>query len=216
MGSNLDFGDALLGRSVRLLMLSLVVLYGGCKKKEAVRAKTTPEIVAEMCKKVSADPKSSPKEKEIAEIVLRKLEAPGLDPTPDLVAARYRPSKAGDEVPLLLVISDEDADIAGLRIKEKHKRAGGGMTELYEEYPAFVNKSIACTVLFVKIRWRNNAQKKNEQEWEEYVQRGGTWGKDPAPPIWISMASPPDVEVDVWVYDRAGNESNKMRLREEP
>jgi len=173
-----------------------------------------------------------------AEAALLKLKNGVLDIRPILIAAGIGFSES-NLTPLLGITSfDEDRDLRGLRIKEKYV-GPNATTTLEEDYPVFVNalKPFILETKIYPIQIRDRHQCKDICLWSEYV----NWNLDelireyvdkrehddkrPArldlpwketPPIYMSVLDPNRVHVFVSVYDRAGNESNSIKLFTKP
>lgn len=136
------------------------------------------------------------------------------DPEPILFFAILGKWDSSDTV-LGIFSSDEDNDLQGVIVREKHA------ADIFEEtYPVFVGGGFhvpiyAEGITMARIRTQN--QRKNEELWGQYVALAAEVGENeplPAPPpMWVSIPEPNEVEVWVQLYDKAGHKSNQVKLR---
>jgi hypothetical protein len=163
------------------------------------------------CKHMLANPRLAARTRSLAEAALRKWQNNRLDPEPILLyAAIVRPE--GKEYPrLLLGISDENGDFAGIRIKEQHLKASGKVELIEEEYPLCGYPRDADTNWILPIEIRTGKQRKNEEAWHNYVE-AGHWDKKSRPTIWLSLPKVGETTTQMLVYDHAGHESNPLPL----
>ncbi len=136
------------------------------------------------------------------------------DPEPILFDAILAKWDSSDTV-FGIISSDEDNDLQGIIVREKHA------ADIFEEtYPVFVGGGFqvpiyAGGITMARIRTQN--QRKNEELWEQYAALAAEVGENEplpaAPPLWISIPEPNEVEVWVQLYDKAGNKSNQVKLR---
>jgi len=118
---------------------------------------------------------------------------------------------------------DEDRDLLGLVVEKKHTDANGATTRIVEEYPVFVHRPVTEVVEFflLPVRIRDADQRKDIQQWQDYVgghavdlsrMRDVEYYRQTLPPVWISTPEPNSAAVHVYLYDRAGNRSEDIRL----
>ncbi len=192
-------------------------LFSGCGKSPATqREELEREISIGFCEKLLANPQVSKEIKSRAESVLQKRKDDYSDPEPILIYAvfvetEYRPPK--HPVYLAVGLSDEDGDIAGIGIRERHLQPNGQTMIIEEMYPIFCygeSQRFAC-ILSVPVVIRKEGERKNEQFWQKYLERG-VFDEKLMPNIWISTPQPGKVDVQVWIYDHSGHNSQPVRL----
>ena len=170
-----------------------------------------------------------------AEFAISQWQNDVVDCKPILVNAVLGKPQEVDKVLLALIIFDEDKDTVGFVIKEEYVNSSGVKTTLEEDYPAYVHCLPFAVVdaHWVAVQIRDKHQQKDEQLWNEYVSTDfeqlvneyiqsnnfsiesfypGRFWEDTLPPVWVSISEPNKVDVWVWVYDKAGNRSEAVRL----
>ncbi len=131
------------------------------------------------------------------------------EPTPQLYFANLRSVKENADIYLTVIIGDIDNDILGIGIKVKYFGANGSKVVKEETYPVFIHKSFPdISTHFFKVTIRNEDLVKDLDLWRQYVD--GRL-KD-TPPIILSIPEPDKVEVWLWVYDKAGNKSDLLKV----
>ena len=136
------------------------------------------------------------------------------DPEPILFDAILAKWDSSDTV-FGIISSDEDNDLKGIIVREKHA------ADIFQEtYPVFVGGGFRVPVSGVEIaiaRSRTQNQRKNEELWEQYAALAAEVGENEpppaAPPLWISIPEPNQIEVWVQLYDKAGHKSNQVKLK---
>lgn len=176
-----------------------------------------------------------------AKVALSKLKNGVLDIEPMLLQASVGLVEPNDDPALFVINFDEDRDIRGLRIKEQYIDPNGTTTTLEEDYPVFVNRltSVISEHIRFPIRIRDKHQRKDRCLWLEYANRnldalirkyldkrqhdsgdtftrGVLWKEKEMPPVYISVPDPDKVQVFMSIYDRAGNESESIKLLATP
>lgn len=162
--------------------------------------------------------------KQRAELALSRWRNKTVDPQPILFWATHsRPGKG--PTGLGLDFYDEDMDVLGFGVEEHHINTNG-TDEIYrEEYPVYVHNRPWADVIYtvsVPIHIRSANERANVEEWDRYV-RGDAldvnlrmsredW-EATLPPVWISRPEPNAVEVQVYLYDRAGHKSEPIPLQ---
>ncbi len=137
-----------------------------------------------------------------------------LDPVPILMHAEYVFEAKEGRLALILHISDEDFNVVGFGVLERHI-ARDGVTELIEEeFPVFVRYSCGLRekLRFYRRAW--SGQRNSKIDWTTY-RKTGTYPED-LPPIHISVPRNGEVDVDVWVFDADGNKSGLVPLLPAP
>jgi hypothetical protein len=150
--------------------------------------------------------------------------------TPEALGLDHWPGSS-----LRLVVEGEHRDLHGLRIMEQFVDANGVIFTLKEDYPVWIDSSYAPSWGrdSVNVHFR---QHKDEQLWQQYLedvrvrqelaaknkeaQAAGEavfhieTKKMEIPPVWLSLPEPNKVRVFVSVYDRAGNESEAVEIKD--
>jgi hypothetical protein len=134
-----------------------------------------------------------------------------VDPRPILIYAKIIRDEEDLRV-LCMYFSDEDSDVAGFGIKEEHFVAGDKPCIVEETYPLFIRSSPSCVWISVcDIELRNEKKQKDERLWQEYINKKDKDTAEIKPPIIISLPEPNQVDVWIWLYDRAGNKSEPVK-----
>ena len=220
----------------RLLLFGItlpLLIIPGCSKESSESKNYGPVIwpLTEIIKKpeLSADAKSR------AKLAISQWQNDFVDSKPILIHAKLGQPKKVDKTILGYIIFDEDRDTVGFVIKEEHVDSNGVKTVLEEDYPAYVH-CLPFEVVdahWVSIQIRDKHQRKDEKLWSEYVNTDfehlvkkhvssndlstetfyqGKFWEDTLPPVWVSMPEPNKVDVWVYVYDKAGNSSEPLKL----
>lgn len=200
--------------TVLTLSLILVPIYVfGCEKSSPpVEDEFIRRRSVRFCRKVIADPKSSKHAKSLAEEILRKRDNDIIDPEPVLVDAGLTQPEGRHVTILVVGISDEDGDLAGIGIRELHAKPDGYSLSIEEEYPVFGYASTKAASYYIfKATIRKGNERKNEKDWKEYLD-AGLWDRDHMPYLWISVPEPGKIDIEIWVYDHAGHKSELVTL----
>ena len=168
------------------------------------------EIIIDICKTIIQSPRTTNRAKSLAGKALDGWNNRILDPCPILIYAGYYGDGYDDYMRLTLIMSDEDADIAGISVREVHRLSDGKEQIIQEEYPLFVRNSIGHHQL-VKFTKREHGERKDYDGWNTYVQNA-TWGEDPTPTVWITLPRPGRIDVEIQIYDKAGHKSESVPL----
>lgn len=163
-------------------------------------------------------------EKQRTELALSKWQNGRLDREPILLWAQLGKPIGMDTKDLTFLTFDEDKDIVGFGIVEESVDANGLSTTLTEEYkttgtgPYPPDETVQGFAFKVQIR--DGGQRKDEQRWNEYlkaksrdVNTKGDRISEGRPPIWISIPEPNHVDVYLYVYDRQGHKSERIKTR---
>ena len=224
-------------RHIKELLLFAIIFslstFTGCREKSSESKALDPVVY--FLRRSIKNPKNPVDVKNRAELAISKWENGVVDCKPILVNAVVGKPQEVDKVLLALIIFDEDKDTVGFVIKEEYVNSSGMKTTLEEDYPAYVH-CLPFAVLdahWVAIQIRDKHQQKNEQLWSEYVNTDfeqlvnryiksddfsiesfypGRFWEDTLPPVWVSIPEPNKVDVWVWVYDKAGNRSDAVKL----
>jgi hypothetical protein len=164
-----------------------------------------------------------------AELALSKWQNGRLDSEPILLCATLSKTVGRETKNLSFFTFDEDMDIVGFGILEEYTDANGLRTALTEEYdttgkgPYPPDEPVQGFGFIVQIR--DAGQRKDVQRWNEYLKAksgdvNAARDLTPAgktspvmPPIWISIPESNRVDVYVYVYDRQGHKSDRIRVR---
>ncbi|MGE5296212.1 MAG: hypothetical protein ACM3VT_15430 [Solirubrobacterales bacterium] len=123
-----------------------------------------------------------------------------------------------------LCLYDEDVDILGVGVQEQYVNANGESVALIEEYPVFTHQPASGSYDYhaLPVHVRDAGQRKDTALWDRYAapdgidaQRAGNreYYRETLPPIWMSIADPNAIDVYLYLYDRAGNKSELVRLQ---
>ncbi|MBW7990191.1 MAG: hypothetical protein FVQ84_09280 [Planctomycetes bacterium] len=157
------------------------------------------------------------------ESALSKWQNQTVDPEPILLTGDLSKSRGHEHMYLGFITFDEDMDVYGLGINEVYTDVNSMKVSLTEEYPAFVHRMKPEVLDFrlFPVQIRDAGQRKNEQQWDKYVKGEGIdvnevrelnlW-RATLPPVWVSIPEPNGVNVYVYIYDRAGNKSDPIKL----
>lgn len=224
---------------ILLSAMAISITLSGCKREKGDYQKLVFDLAASSLTDMAEKHMASDLGRR-AKAALSKLKNGILDTEPILILAII--GFPEPNVPALNVIYfDEDRDIRGLRIKEEYIDPNGTTTTLEEDYPVFVNALdtlISEHVMFlIQIRdkhqrkdrclWLEYANRnldalirkyldKRQHDWGDTITRGVPWKEKDMSPVYISVPDPNRVQVFISIYDRAGNESESIKLLATP
>lgn len=215
-----------------LLFVSFLILTtSGCDKKKAC---SDPEL--DYLKWIVHSSGDRVNMRQRAQLAMSKWQDGVTDPEPFLIDVAMMTASVedgGEEMLLMLVIYDEDADHIGCVVEEEYVDSNGVTTTLEEKYPVFTHLSDWAVVefKFFPVLVRDENQRKPEEKWQKYVNTPRqqlrkeymkrlkktywSWG-DTLPPVWVSIPEPNKVYVRLQAYDRAGHQSEQINLVYEP
>ena len=130
------------------------------------------------------------------------------DPVPILIYAIIK--KDYKNVPrMCMYYSDEDRDLVGFGIREVNRIANKEDHIMEETYPIFEHSSPPAV-------WRNLfdfeertlGKSKNKESWSIFVNNPDA---ESHPSIISSIPDPNNIDILVWLYDRAGNQSKPVK-----
>jgi hypothetical protein len=199
-----------------LLLLVWVgaLLSAGCTKEEEEEEDLRPVIAQRACRELADASQAAADTRALARKVLEGWANNKVDSEPVLVHACRGRRLEGDHFMLLLTMSDEDFDIAGIGVREVHADGNSPEYTLEEDYPVFSVPVIGHPQL-IEFRGREHLQqRKDEQAWRDYSKGNVrvSYLREERPTIWISVPDPPRVKVKLWIYDSAGNRSRAVPL----
>lgn len=157
------------------------------------------------------------------EVALSKWQNRTVDPEPILITAVMNKPIGYEDMYIGMFTFDENVDVLGLGINEEYTDVNGIKTTVTEEYSVFVHrmKPEVVDLRLFPVQIRDASQRKDKQRWDEYIKGEGIdfndirrlkrW-RETLPPIWISIPEPNTVEVQVYIYDQAGNKSIPIKL----
>ncbi len=198
--------------SIFLLVFAIIFVCGCDKSSPVGENELIRSRSIRFCANVMTHPTASDQSKFLAKDVLLKRDNGTIDPEPILVRAQLDQFKKETGPVLIVGVSDEDGDLVGIGVRELHTRPDNEPYVIEEEYPVFEHRSEKTTTnrLF-PIMIRNGAERKNEEAWREYLDKGpqneDPWKAEDIPALWISLPDAGKVEVEIWIYDRAGHKS---------
>jgi hypothetical protein len=169
------------------------------------------EMNVGFCEDLLANPRVTVHPRSLTQTALKKWQNGRLDPEPVLMFAVLVQNKRTKPPLLILALSDEDGDVASIRITERHFEENKKVLLIEEEYPVFGYGQVICSYNFVPIEIRTSNERKDQQAWQNYLDVG-IWKREAMPTIWISLPKPSETNVEIQVYDHAGHESNPVPL----
>jgi len=208
---------------VQLLLIGAMLAAGatGCKRDPALRE-------LNRLKEYDIE-KGFDIEEQRVETALSKWQNGRLDREPIMLSAQLAKPIGMETKNLAFFTFDEDKDIVGFGIIEEYADVNGLRTTLTEEYKTTGNGPYppdeAVQAFVFQVQIRDAGQRKDVQQWNEYLEAklrdvetgrelppvGKAWHI--MPPIWISIPEPNRVDVYVYVYDRQGHKSERIRVR---
>jgi hypothetical protein len=154
------------------------------------------------------------------QLALSKWQNGVIDREPILLTAILTKAQGARVPEVVLIAYDEDKDLLGIGVMERHKDG----TERSEEYPVYVHArpSRVRDGRWVPVYLRDEGQQKEKSRWEEYVRgdRIDEWSlrhvdryyQDTMPRVYVSLPDPNKVDILVYLYDRRGNKSSLVEL----
>jgi len=219
--------------------VTIMITLDGCKRQKGDHQKFVFDLAVTSLTNM-ADKNMAPDLGKRAKAALSKLKNGVLDTEPNLILAIIGFPKPSEPA-LNIIYFDEDRDIRGLRVKEQYIDPNGMTTTIEEDYPLFVNAldTLISEHTMFPIRIRDKNQRKDRCLWLEYANlnldelirkyldkkqhvgddtftRGVLWKEKEMPPVYISVPDPNKVQVFISIYDRAGNESESIKLLATP
>ena len=194
-------------RVILLLFVSICCFLLGCQKKGSVDDFTTVRL-----QRFINSPQHPDEAKQLAEQAILLWENDKLDNKPLLIEAVLScASKDKNQKYLGIAYYDEDKDLAGI-IVEEHSRAKAKDDILVEKYPAYNDKSsqLVFDIIATDITQRKDGLLKTDILQEKSTISNFS-GPLQSPPVVVSL---PSEQIDVYItlYDRQGNQSNKVKL----
>jgi len=206
-------------RLIKLLsVVFLALVISGCKDDPV------HDPVLDRLERFKERAKDQSAYKQRLEMAISQWQNKSVDRKPILLNSGLGDSlEMGESITLLMF--DEDLDIIGFGVKEIFTDTNGSQTVLNEEYPVFVHtkwpEKLAAPVSFLPVQIRNDNQRKDEQKWKKYINGEGIdvnkvqdikYWRQTLPTAWVSIPDPNNVDVDVYIYDKAGHKSEPIKL----
>jgi hypothetical protein len=197
----------------RILVLGGILMIVGCKEK-----KTDYDLLRfdEYLEKPIAKRSSEVRDKILFAKSLYQNKQN--DPVPLLIYADISKAKGKDDYDIVVLYYDEDKDLLGIGIQEKWYDQSGKLLYAIEDlYPNYVHTIMMSpfSVCFQGIIFRGSQEVNYKQMWEEYqkkdITKTTTWQETLTPPVVVSLPEK-DKEIYVWLYDKKGNTSGKLKL----
>gem|GEM_PF-939611 len=197
------------------------IAFAGCKY--ATRGDSGADTVADELRRIDLTMKyPEAKERIAAALSLRQNNV--LDREPVLiVAGLVTDMREGEDPFLRMAVYDEDRDVLGVGMREERTADSGHETCFVEECPVFAHDRLSGVLnyLLVPVQARDSDQRKDTERWEAYVLHSESYedlprksaGESKTPAMYISIPEPNDVAVWAYIYDRSGNTSDPVRLR---
>ena len=197
-----------------LIMFISALFISGCKDENQAWIEQSVET---LCVSDSNEVRSNVKK------ALSALKNKKTDQEPFLITAILMQPNNFEKNVLDILLYDENGDALGIGINETYINSDGTETNLNEEYPVFLFRSLlkgAFNVL-VKVKIRDSGQLKPDSLWKDYASgknidlnkiRDTDYWIDTLPEILISRPESNKVKVEVYLYDKPGNKSNQTKL----
>lgn len=204
----------LVSRQVLFLFVLLLFQLAGCKKSSPL----DPEELdhrrsVRFCVQLMTDPNASERKKRLAKEVLLNRENSTVEREPVLIFTGLLISAGKHKNFLAFGLSDEDGDLLGVSIREKRPRSDMSPLVVEEEYPLFMGvPSKAANTYVFPVRIRQGNERKDENSWQTYIERGGGSLED-MPPVWISVPESGKIDVELRLYDAAGHKTEWLSPR---
>ena len=174
----------------------------GCDDRSVSKKDIRQLQVEEFCKGILISPDYPESTKKLAAQTLENWANDVIDPDPVLLVAGYAEDKGRHAV--FLYMSDEEFNIEGITVLERCLETG---ETLVEEYPLFLFDRIGH-FQFVLFSRREAGQRKEQEAWENYVANGSI--SESWPEVFISLPKENELEVELEIYDKNGNRSNRF------
>jgi hypothetical protein len=170
--------------------------------------------------------------KERTRITLAKYENKTLGSEPVLLLAIISRAQGYERPDMGLLIVDQNEDVIGIGIREDCHEPNCCWKTIDEIYPVYMHtRSEKIKGGIIPLHIRDNCQKKDESAWSEYlkldyqnllkdwIQKNkdkpifpGDFWESTLPPVWVSKPEPNKLDILVWVFDKAGNKSEPIKL----
>jgi hypothetical protein len=200
-----------IGWLVAVLGVGVCVL-AGCRKEKDIRL----EIIENSCEDIIKAQHASADTKRRAQEVLDGWKNGRPDVRPILIHAGYFVGSETGHYIFAPAMSDEQFDIAGFVVREVHAEGNSEPVTIEERYPVFPGPGIGHAQLVALEERKGVTERKDDEAWQRYLDAGDEreiiYRRREYPRILISLPEPPNVVVEIWLYDFAGNESAPVRL----
>lgn len=203
--------------SILSYLLVLTCCLTGCKDKDIDINALRRDSSIKYCKSLLDNPKISVRTKDLASLALKNWEKKVSNPNPILIRALLGTTRDESKTYLCLGISDGIGNVIGIGIRERHIQSNGEVAIIEETYPAFEFGELRKTSdRLVPVVIRKNNERKSDIEWDDYLKSKplskNLSTKRPIPELRVSIPKPGNIEVEIWIYDRAGHKSETIPL----
>jgi hypothetical protein len=198
-----------------LVIVILVLGISGCRRDDVV---SSLNLIKEKAKA-----KGRGADEKRVEVALSKWHNRTVDPEPILITAVMNKPIGNEDMYIGMFTFDEDVDVLGLGINEEYTDVNAIKTTVTEEYPVFAHrmKPEVVDLRLFPVQIRDDGQRKDKQRWDEYIKGEGIdintvrrlkYWRETLPQVWVSIPEPNTVKVYVYIYDKAGNKSEPIKL----
>jgi hypothetical protein len=200
---------------VLIVSIFITFLTHGCRKEKDIRRVS----VENACRAILNYPEAPKRTQKIAKKVLEGWNNKVLDPEPVLIhpGCLHDPNCYKDYSVMVLLMSDEEFDIAGFGVREFHEGSDSNMIVIEEEYYIFPEHRIGHVQLIRFQERKTISQRKDNKDWQDYNNSGTNrlmiYRRREYPVVWISLPNPPTVKVEIWIFDYAGNKSEPVPFK---
>lgn len=189
-------------------LISLCFCVLGCKKKDTMSMEQ--DSINSIKYLLFRHPKPIPEDiQERADKAISQWNNKQVDSVPILFYAKVKKQQDTDKLFLVLPFSDEDENILGIGVREKHFSVN--TKKIFEErYPIFIQRAQPSVwMILLPIQNRTEGQRKDETAWSLYMRGEGEFSieKEKTPPIYLSLSDDPNVSTEVFIYDKHGQVS---------
>ena len=190
---------------VRVLFIAILGLLTGCENRTLEEPNIWQLQVEDFCKGILLSPDYPDSTKKLAAQTLENWANDVVDPDPVLLVAGYAEDKG--KLAVFRYMYDDELNIEGITVFETCLETG---ETLVEEYPLFLFDTVGHVQL-IFINRREASQRKDEEAWKDYVANGSF--EDMWPEAFVSLPKENEIEVEIEIYDRNGNRSNRVLFR---
>ncbi|MHC4657116.1 MAG: hypothetical protein ACYS91_19185 [Planctomycetota bacterium] len=205
---------SLVTRQVLFLFVLLLFQLAGCKKSSFLEPEELDHRMSvRFCARLLADPNASERTKRIVKDILVNRVNSTVEREPVLIFTGLLISAGKSRNFLTFGLSDEDGDLLGVLMREQRSRSDMNPLVVEEEYPLFMGlRCKAANTYVFPVRIRQGNERKDENSWQTYIERGGGSLED-MPPVWISVPESGKIDVELQLFDKAGHKTEWLSPR---
>ncbi len=217
-------------------VLIFAVLVVGCKEKKKAHEEKSDSLKSFLSSFLD-NPNLPKDDRERIKTTLAKCENKTLGLEPVLLQAYIMKPTWLESPDMLLTIVDPNENVIGVGIREECRDSNCCWKTIEENYPVYSHgQSDLFNTVVIPLHIRTDCQKKDESAWIEYVNldyfklyedyleqqlksteisMGATdksFWEESLPPVWVSRPEPNKLDVWVWVFNKAGNKSEPIKL----